>query len=387
MKQKTILLTATLLILAACSQSEIETEEGATREIKATSVIEGASTRAVIDGTAEVTGLTFLRKDVAATEKLQNELSTPAAQTNFSNPTATYTGGSRATGGAITFSDSGTTPEYSKDNKNSFFVGFTTAGKKADGNSSNSGSNNADETFVWTIDGKTDILLTDVWDAGTYENHSSLQAMKFQHRLSRLEVFCVAEDGSALEAVQAAWGNVTAIQVASNVYPEMTYTYQNNTVSYTGTSGSFSLLDSYDNGSSTLNVTIHDKDYGKANRANGEQSPAPTPDAVAMIAPITATTGNPSSYSFQLKITTSGETGMAATKVDTESEIEQTVNVNLGSSNASMEAGKIHKVVLTFKADGRTISCESSSIVAWDTTGNSGTGEVVKPTQGSGSGA
>ena len=380
MKQKTILLTATLFILAACSQSEIETEEQAPKEIKATSVIEGAATRAIIDGDVALTGLTFLRKDVSVSTTDANT----GGHTDFSNPTI-YTGGSRAQGGAITFcsGDGATTPEYDKENKKSFFVGFTTEGKKA----KEQQTENSNTAFVWTIDGKTDILLTDVWDAGTYENHSSLQEMKFQHKLSRLEVFCVAEDGSALEAVRAAWGNVTAIQVVSNVYPEMTYTYQNNTVSYTGTSGSFSLLDSYDNGSSTLNVTIHDKDYGKANRANGEQSPAPTPDAVAMIAPITATTGNPSSYSFQLKITTSGETGMAATKVDTESEIEQTVNVNLGSSNASMEAGKIHKVVLTFKADGRTISCESSSIEAWDTTGNSGTGEIVKPTQGSGSGA
>ncbi len=355
MKQKTILLTATLLILAACSQSEIETEkQRAPKEIKATSVIEGASTRAVITGDVTLNNLTFLRKDVAA------DAQTPS---DFSSPDDTYTGGSRATGGAITFS--ATAPTYNQNNKKSFFVGFTTEGKKTE--------SNAAGTFEWTIDGKTDILLTEVWDAGTYQSHGSLSAMNFKHQLSRIEVICKAEAGSSIEAVRAAWGNVTKIEVLG-VSPELKYTYSSNKAEGSGDAKAFELL-ANDYSSSLNSITIHESNYGETNTMTEEQSSTPTPDAVAMIPPIKATTGDPA-YSFRLKVTTAGIDGSSSPiTIDN-------INVSLSSgppsSNESMEAGKIHTVVLTFKADSRTISCTSSTIEAW-TDGSAGTTDVEKP--------
>ena len=360
MKQKTILLTATLLILAACSQSEIETEEGATREIKATSVIEGASTRALIGTDAALSDLTFLRVDIDAS-------SNKPTSYDFSSSTP-ITGSSRATsGGAITFGNGSSPQNYDQESKkNAYFRGFTTENIKTPGTKG---------TAEWEIKGTNDILMTDVWDAGNYASPINT-GMTFKHLLSRIEVVCKAETGSSLDVVKAAWGKVTKIEVL-NANPELKYTYSSNTIEASGTPVAFALHKDYtttDN-PTTLEVDIRANDYSGTDV-----------DAVAMIPVIPLTGGSPS-YSFQLKVTTAG-----ATTGETQGQpitIDQ-INVSLsnaGSSNLAMEAGKIHKVVLTFKADGRTISCESSSIEAWDTNGNSGTGEVVKPNQGSGAGA
>ena len=360
MKQKTILLTAALIMLTACSQSEVETEGQTTREIHATSVIEGASTKALIEGTdVALTGLTFLRVDIDASGGTPNSY-------DFSSTTP-ITGSSRATnGGKITFGSSGTPQEYDKESKkNAYFRGFTTENIKTPGTNG---------TAEWEIKGTNDILMTDVWDAGNYSAPKTT-GMTFKHLLSRIEVVCKAETGSSLDVVKAAWGKVTKIEVL-NANPELKYTYSSNTIEASGTPAAFALHKDYTTAENptTLEVDIRANDYSGTDV-----------DAVAMI-PVIPLTSNTPSYSFQLKVTTAGATtgesqGSAIT-------IDQ-INVSLmsGSNIVAMEAGKIHKVVLTFKADGRTISCESSSIEAWDTNGNSGTGEVVKPTQGSGSGA
>ena len=368
MKQKTILVTAALIMLTACSQSEVETEGQTTREIHATSVIEGASTKALIEGTdAALSDLTFLRVDIDASSG-----GTPSSY-DFSS-SSPITGSSRATSsGKITFGSSGTPQEYDKvSKKNAYFRGYTTEGLKE---STSVTSSSVSPTAVWEIKGTNDILMTDVWDAGNYSAPKTT-GMIFRHLLSRIEVVCKAETGSSLDVVKAAWGKVTKIEVL-NANPELKYTYSSNTIEASGTPAAFALHKDYTTTESptTLEVDIRASDYSEADV-----------DAVAMIPVIPLTGGSPS-YSFQLKVTTAGtKTG----DLQGEAIIIDQINVSLNngsSSNLAMEAGKIHKVVLTFKADGRTISCESSSIVAWDTTGNSGTGEVVKPTQGSGSGA
>jgi hypothetical protein len=330
MKQKTILLTTTLLILAACSQSEIETEEQrAPKEIKATSVIEGASTRATIQGDVALSNLTFLRVDDASNNPSSYDFSTNDE----------ITGCSRAdNGGKITFS---TAPKYDQtSNKYAYLRGFTTE------NAASSAKSNT----VWTIDGATDILMTDVWNAGKYDD-AKTTGMTFKHLLSRIEVICKAEptSTSTIDVVRAAWGNVTGITVLG-VNKKVTYTYNNNTIAYSETD-EFALLKEYTSSSAFEAKEIHETSYtGNA-------------DAVAMIPPITAT----DNHSFQLKITT--------TKV-TEG---LTVNVSLDNSNASMEAGKIHKVTLSFKADGKNISIASSTIDPWSD-GSTGETNVTKPT-------
>ena len=348
MKQKTILLTATLLILAACSQSEIETEERAPKEIKATSVIEGATTRAVIDGTAEVTGLTFLRVDT--------KNGTP---TDFSSATKIESC-SRATDGTITF---GTTQNYKTTGENAYFRGFTTEDIKT-GNTTNG-------TTVWTPKGKTDILLTEVWDAGTYDNSkpgtsSPGDHMVFKHILSRIEVICQAEatSTSTLEVVKAAWGQITKIEIFA--YPDITYTHNGGTVAASGTPiQAFELFAGYGD------------DDGKFTNQDIVANGTTTTKAVAMIPPISATTNGDEKYSFKLKVTTAGAAVTSGSQTPIEKEI--TVDLNDGSNhNQSMGAGKIHTVTLSFKADGKGIAIAASTIQEW-TAGNAGAQDVVKP--------
>ena len=348
MEQKTILVTAAILMLAACSQSEIETEGQATRQIQATSVIEGAMTRALITGDVALSNLTFLRKDVE---------STTSSLTDFSSPTATITGCSRATsGGAITF---GSSQDYDKEGKKTFLRGYTTEGIKT------TNTRATVETTEWTVNGKTDILLTDSWDAGTYTD-SKNSGMTFKHLLSRIEVICQAEatSSSTLDVVKAAWGKVTKIEVL-DAYPEITYTHSTGAVAASGTTKAFELLKDY----TSEDATFVTKDIN----ANGTT----TADAVAMIPPIPLT--NSPSYSFQLKVTTAG----AAVTTGQPTQIEKTINVSLsssaGSSNEAMTAGQIHKVTLSFKADGKNISIAASTIETW-TDGSTGATDVDKPT-------
>lgn len=340
MKQKTILLTATLFILAACSQSEMETEERAPKEIKATSVIEGASTRALIEGTdVALSNLTFLRKDATNT-----------SSHDFSSATE-ITGSSRATsGGKITFGDGSASQDYKKTGENAYFRGFTTEGATV-----NTGS-----SVKWTINGKTDILLTDVWNAGTYDNPETT-GMIFKHLLSRIEVICQAEatTTSKLDVVRAAWGKVTKIEVL-NANHEITYTYSTNAVTLTGDAKAFELFAGYGD------------DDGKFENKDIVANGATDTKAVAMIPPIPFT--NSPSYSFQLKVTTAG----AAVTTGQPTSIEKTINVSLGNSSSAMTAGQIHKVTLSFKADGKEISCGASTITAWDDNGSTGEADVEK---------
>ncbi|MCD8093614.1 MAG: fimbrillin family protein [Bacteroides sp.] len=312
-------------------------------------MIDGASTRAVITGDVTLNNLTFLRKDVAA------DAQTPS---DFSSPDDTYTGGSRATGGAITLSSPA--PTYDQSGKRTFLRGYTTEKLKA---SPTSG------TTEWeNIDGKTDILLTDSWNAGTYTDprpgtSGNGDHMVFKHILSRIEVICQAEATatSKLEVVQAAWGKVTKIEVL-NAYSEITYTHSTDAVEASGTTKAFELLKDYTESSTFVAIDIHENSYTTA------------ADAVAMIPPIPLT--NSPSYSFQLKVTTAGA---AVAAPDSPTPIEKTINVSLGNSNSAMTAGQIHKVTLSFKADGKSISIASSTIDPWSD-GSTGENNVEKPT-------
>lgn len=317
---KKILISAVVaLTLTACAQNETETAvpENGTRQIEAVSDIEGVATRAVVGTQAALDGIVFVRYDDVATNK--------TAGFDFSASAAIS--GSRAAGvsGAITFSPA---QSYDKANdKTAYLVGYHPAGTLTS------------KVATWTLDGATDILMTDVWNAGRYSSPLKT-GMTFRHVLARIEVICQAESGSALSVVQAAWGNITAIKFA-DALPAMTYTYATNTVAASGTKADFPLLNgaTYAKGAFTA-VGVP---------ATGNK----TVTASAMLAPVDSKT-------VTLKVTTA--TGG-----------EKSLPITL---SGNFEKGKVHTVTLTFKANGKDIDVTSSSIVDWGT-GYAGNSDVT----------
>lgn len=317
--KKILILASAAALLAGCSESEPApgTGHGAEKPIKAVAAIEGLQGKAVIAGAdATLTGLTFLRLDDVATNK--------ADGFDFSG-TAAITGCSRASDGTIGF---GTPQNYDKaDDKTTYMRGFTT-----DNATVTPGS-----AAVWTIDGGTDILLTDIWNAGRYSAPGS-NTMTFRHQLSRLEVICQGEQDVAASVVQACWGDVTSIELADAV-PSLTYTYPTDAVTPSGTAADFALLKGTGYDASQPFEATAIPAYGST-----------TVFGSAMVCPQATV--------VKLKVTTAGK-GVK--------EVVTTLN--------SLERAHIHKVTLTFNTDGQTIACAASTIEAW-TDGTPGTGTV-----------
>lgn len=311
-------------MLGACSKSESgDTPDGNTRQIKAVSAIEGVASKAVIAGTdAALTGLQFLRVDDVSTNKT----------TSFDFSAATViTGGSRVAGGVITFGTSVTDgfDKYDKaGDKTTYMRGFTTDGA----------TSTAGVKTEWAINGATDVLLTDVWNAGRYSLPGT-NTMTFKHQLSRIEVVCKGEQNIHNDVTHDIWGNVTSIKVV-DALPTLTYTYNTDAVTGTGTSADFPLLkeDTYDAAQPFAAKRI--LDYTAADAVFGS----------AMLWPLTST--------VKLKVTT-------------QNKAEQEISTTL----SKMERAKIHKIVLTFNTDGKTITCTTSTIEEWEA-GTGGTGSL-----------
>lgn len=312
-------MTCMALMLAACSKSEPAEATGAEKQIKTTSAIEGVGSKGVIAGAdAALSGLTFLRIDDA---------NASLADFDFSG-VSEITGSSRAIGGAITF---GLSQNYDKaGNKTAYLRGFTTENATV----------TTGEKAVWAIDGATDVLLTDVWNAGNYLA-PVIGEVIFRHQLSRVEVICQGEQSVAASVMQAIWGDVASIELV-NASPELTYTYAANAVTATGAPVDFALLKgtAYDAAQTFAATAI--PAYGNTVVAGS-----------AMVFPQTS--------AVTLKVTT-------AMKGDKE------ILTTLGA----LERAKIHKITLTFNTDGKTITPSVSTIEEW-TDGTPGSGTVPTP--------
>lgn len=306
------------LTLVSCSKSDQNTPDTKSPYIHATAEVEGSTTKAVTTGSDVISDLTFVRKEDAQ-----------GALTNYDFSGSAVITGSRAADGKITFS-----PTLNYDlagDKTSYIMGYTSTGGTL-----------TDNVFTWTLNGATDVLVTTFWNAGCYSNPKST-GMIFQHQTARIQVICQAEAGSALSVVQAMWGNIESIKFV-NAKPELAFNYADNTVTATGTAADFTLLnaDSYATGAFT-SVAIPEN-----------RSTAVT--ASAMLAPVAST-------SISLKVKTTELT-------------EKTIPITL---NGNFERAKIHKVTLTFKANGKDIEASASTIEGWSD-GSTGSNDVTEPT-------
>lgn len=310
-----ILMALAASLLVACSKTESATDgDESTGIIRATAAIEGVTSRALAGMDEVLRNITFVRHDDPDTDKT----------THFDFTATPAISGVRAAGGAITFSPS---QQYDKaGDRTAYLVGCHPAGNLSGG------------VMSWTIDGATDILLTDVWNAGRH-SLTRTTGMTFRHILARIEVVCKAESGSALSVVHAMWGDIEYIKLAG-VQSAMTYTYATHTLDTAGTPIDFALLrgDAYAEAFAPLPIP-----------AKG--STAVT--ASAMLPPVATT-----ALTFKVK---------NALKT------EKTIALALSSNFAPSQ---VHRVELTFKANGRDIDVSTSTIEQW-TPGGTGGNDII----------
>ena len=327
MMKKTILIAIATTLLCSCNKEVDETGNITLpeRPISIYTAIQSEKTPTVSPQTrAPITGTDAELKDITFYLWQSTNNTIDLSATPFS-PFSSYTGtraGSNT--GAIIFNE-GSQPVYDqKENKYAFLVGCW----------ANATATTADNSLTWTIDGKTDILISDLWCAGTYlapitgaESGSGASPLTFKHRLAQLEVFCKAADGETLNDVQATWGNIKSIKLL-DAYPQMTYNYTTSEITGTGEKKAIPLLQS---------------DYETTFTATAIQAHTTTPPETA-----TATAAGmyaPSNL-IVLCITTEG-----ATNATTNDDLIQTFAVQFvdeNDNNVDFAAGKKYTVNILF---------------------------------------
>ena len=343
MMKKTILIAIATTLLCSCNKEVDETGNitlperpisiyTAIQSEKTTTV--SPQTRAPITGTdAVLEGITFYL--------WQSTSNTIDFSANPSSPSS-YTG-NRTTNnnGKISF-NKGSQPVYDqKENKYAFLVGCWP----------NATATTADNSLTWTIDGKTDILISDLWCAGTYlapitgaESGSGASPLTFKHRLAQLEVFCKAADGETLNDVQTTWGNIKSIELL-DAYPQMNYDATTNKITGTGNKTAILLLKAdYETDFEPTAIQAHTTTLPETATAT----------AAGMYAP---------SNLIVLCITTEGAT------TTTDDDLKQTFAVQFVDNNTPVdfEAGKKYTVNILFPSTIKYPQIAITATTDWTT--------------------
>lgn len=229
--------------------------------------------------------------------------------------------GSRASGGnsAIQFSTNAPTYDMTA-NKYAYLRGYHPAGTLSSG------------VVTWTPDGATDVLMTDVWNAGRYTAPVSA-GMVFKHILARIEVICKADANDAHALVHETWGAIESIKFVG-AQPNMKYTYATNTLVADGAATDFPLLNSNTYTGAFVQTAIP---------ASTSNSSAVT--ASAMIVPTRENT--------------------ITLKVKAANQVEQTIGPITLLANGTFGAGKVHTITLTFKAGDTDIEVTDLTVTDW----------------------
>ena len=327
MMKKTILIAIATTLLCSCNKELDETGNITLpeRPISIYTAIQSEKTptvspqtRAPITGTdAVLEGITFYLWQSTSSTTIDPTSITPSP----------YTGNRAKNTGAITFTST-LKPVYDKEeNKHALLVGCWPATTTIAANS-----------LTWDIDGKTDILISDLWCAGTYlapingtESANGETPLTFKHRLAQLEVFCKAAEGETLTDVQATWGKIKSIELL-DAYPQMTYDATTNEITCTGSKKEISLLQS---------------DYETAFTAADIQAYAATPPEAAAVA--TAAGMYAPASLIVLRITT--EISKTVNNTTTTENLIRTFAIQFvdeSNNNVGFVAGKKHTVNILF---------------------------------------
>lgn len=303
--KKIRILACIAFAFVSCSKSETVTNS---RAITVTSTIDEVTTKAVVGSASELTNITFVRADDALSDLTIVDFS--------STPSIT---GSRAPGSnsAILFSPNALTYDMTA-NKYAYLRGYHPAGTLSSG------------VVTWTPDGATDVLMTDVWNAGRYTAPVSA-GMVFKHILARIEVICKADANDAHALVQETWGAIESIKFVG-AQPRMKYTYETNTLVADGAATDFPLLNS-----NTYTGVFAQTAIPASNSS--------TVTASAMIVP-------------------TGESTITL-KVKAVKQVEQTIGPITLLANGTFGAGKVHIITLTFKAGDTDIEVTDLTVTDW----------------------
>lgn len=325
MKRQLLLLSAVgALIATSCSKSEADQPKTNDGRIRVSSSIVGAQTKAIVGPTAALTGFKFIRADYA-TEQTNPE---------FVMGSGIYTSctGDRAAGAtsAVTFSGD---QKYSQKNDYTYFLGYDPTAIEG-GNA-----------VIWDIDGKTDLLVTDVWSAGKFSDPKTT-GMVFKHILSRIEVIVQAPDGVSASVINDNWGQIKSITVETP--KEFMFD-----------------LDSRDllpSGAETSYVAM------TAGQSYATLLPASNIPAFGNMAVLCGAM-------IGLPVVTN-PTNQVKLKITTDKVTDKEVTATLTTGN--LTSGQIHTFTLTFDATTKNITVAGSTITDW-VDGQDGTGSVTNP--------
>lgn len=202
MKKLLFISLIAVVVMQSCSSRVLDLPETDNQEQQITARL-GFATRAIVTD-ADAFDIDFVRMD------------NPIATNTYSFTTVGT--GSRASStqkGEVIFANQ----YYNKDNDHAYFRCFN-----------HLEHTNANKTMTWTLDGKSDLLASDVWHAGSYVAPTT-SPIEFKHLLSKIEVKCQAKSAGVLAAVQALWGSITKISVSTN--QKVVYDYGKDVFSYT----------------------------------------------------------------------------------------------------------------------------------------------------------
>lgn len=274
--------------------------------------------KAVAINTSALSDVQFLRKDITNGD---------LAPTDFSN-IITVLSGDRGTTGDITFATP--KPRYLSTGERTYLWAFY---PKATITPKTKAS--------WAVDGKSDILVSTVHDAGTLaspltgERSKGQTPMIFQHRLAQLEVTCQVASGESETAVQGNWGTINKVELL-NTPSTLTLDFSTGVTTASGSASKVLLKDDYTTTAPATALTSAGTKWA------------------GMYAPAAAGSTDP----IQLKITTAKETAGRTISVQLK---------DLYGDNKGFEVGMTHSIVLSFKAKDKEIEIKGTVIKPWGT--------------------
>lgn len=326
--KKIIYSALAIAAMVSCTSQEELIENGDLVEIKLQGGISAVETKAPVGTNAVLNPFTLLRYDASPKPDFTT------AQTS----TEQYEAASMTEAGAITIAT--TSVYYDKEGKNTYFAGFYPNATTLPDPATNE--------IQFTIDGKTDILATNLIDAGTKGAPATTQELQFAHMLSQL----VFEIKAATAADVDYFGTVTSITIKEQA--------KSGTLKL-GDNSAFTADES-----SKGDIPVYKKD---ANTGADTDDTAltwaiPTDAAqacgYAIVAPQTA-----ASVDYILEVVTS--------KIPSQT-IKVTVNKNASGGEGAAPAGKKTTITLTFSQ--RLIEGTSGAISEWGSDGGSGSGNA-----------
>lgn len=312
--------------MVSCTSQEELIENGDLVEIKLQGGISAVETKAPLATNAVLNPFTLLRYDAES----KPDFTTAQASTEQ------YEAASMTEAGAITIAT--TSVYYDKEGKNTYFAGFYPNATTLPASATNE--------IKLNIDGKTDILATNLIDAGNKGAPATTKKLQFSHMLSQL----VFEIKAVTAEDVAYFGTVTSITLKDQA-----------------TSGTLKLSDNSAftaDESSKGDISVYKKDATPETTTLAWTLPTDAAQACgyALVAPQTTTP-----VEYTLEVTTSG--------INTPQTIKVKVNENTtpGGEGAA-PAGKKTTITLTFSQ--RLIEGTSGAISEWENGGGNGSGEA-----------